>query len=139
MELLNIESDEDALIEKLKEIADFRSVESIGRKDKPSALQYPCAFVYWFGDSSVQNKPRQIVTRKFHVLVYQRNFRGENHAADNTYSLVEAVFEKLSGYKTMEYTETLNCTSINIADYDAGVIAYQMEFSAKRYINRITN
>lgn len=137
MELLNIESDEDALIEKLKEITDFRFVESIGRKDKPSALQYPCAFIYWFGDSSVQNKPRQVVTRKFHVLIYQRNFRGENHAADNSYSLVEAVYEKLSGFKTLEYSENLNCNSITIADYDAGVISYQMEFSAKRYINRI--
>lgn len=137
MVLLNIESDEDALIEKLKEITDFRSVESIGRKDKPAALQYPCAFVYWFGDSSIQNKPRQVVSRKFHVLIYQRNFRGENHAADNSYSLVEAVYEKLSGLKTLEYAENLNCTSITIADYDAGVISYQMEFSVKRYVNRI--
>ena len=40
-------------------------------------------------------------------------------------------------FKTLEYTENLNCNSITIADYDAGVISYQMEFSAKRYINRI--
>jgi hypothetical protein len=136
--MLNIGTDEDKLITEIQSIGSFKVVQSVGRKDKPVVLQYPAAYVYWFRDTPVQQKPRPIHERKFHVLVYQQNFRDEDSAANDAYTLISSVYEKLVGLQISNALESLDCTNIGLFDYQAGVISYLLEFSARFYVARRT-
>lgn len=136
MALLNVKENEDALIESIKALDIFRIVESAGRFDKPDVLVYPASFVYWFEDVPVQQNPRPINMRKFHVLVYNRNMRDEKQAANDVYDQVEAVYDELLGKEIDQGLECLNCTGIRLVSYKAGVISYLLEFSAQIYIGR---
>lgn len=138
MGILEISADENAMLDELKKISELKAVESIGRKDKPPVMLYPSAFVYWFRDILTQSKPRPVNDRRFHVLVYYRNLRNEDSAADGVYTLIESIYSALVGLKLDQALESLNCTNIGLFDYDAGVISYLLEFSAKRYISRRT-
>ena len=126
---------EDTLITTVKDLALFKLVDSLGRKDEPVTLNYPAAFVYFAGDKNTESQPRPIFTTAYDVLVIVKNLKSEDKAAKDAYVLIDAVRDAING-KALSITdiEKFICMSRELVGYEAGVITYRLQFQARHYL-----
>ncbi len=137
-EKMNISEIEDVLISTIEGLNLFKYVGSLGRKGQPSALNYPCAFAYFAGCENTRSKPRPVYIMNYEILIVCKNLslNTEKDAARDAYVLLEAVEQAING-KRLGITdiEPWTCVSIELGDYESGVITYVMKFQTRNYLD----
>jgi hypothetical protein len=127
---------EDRLTEAIKGIEDFKLVGSLGRRNKPAAMTYPSAFVYFLSDMNTETQPRPVYELTFEVMVITKNLLSEASAAKDAYELIDAVREEINGKALgLADIETFSCVSREIAGFEDGIITYALRFQTRHYLD----
>lgn len=134
---MTIQGIENGLIAAIRGLNAFRTVESIGRKDRPQTLNYPAAFVFFAGDKDTGTRPRPVYDTEFYLLIINKNLTSSAHAAKDTYELLDAVRDAVQG-KTLGISniEPFVCVSRELTAYDnsVSVIEYTLRVSTRLYL-----
>jgi phage gp37-like protein len=126
---------ENKMLESIRATGKFKLVDSVGRSAPPLAMNYPAAFVFFVGDEDTGNRPRPIYNTRFDVVVVNKNLRGEQQVARDTYELLEDVRESVVG-KTygLEALSPLEMVGRSMLEYENGVVSYALHFAARMYM-----
>ncbi len=132
---MTISQIEDRLIDVVKGLNIFKLVDSLGRKSKPVALNYPSAFVYFLSDRNTESQPRPVYELIYEVVVVNKNVSTEAKAAKDTYSYIDSVRDAING-KTLGISdiEPFTCVSRDMTAYEEGVIMYTLRFKTRHYL-----
>jgi len=128
---------EDVLIDTVKALGIFATVDSAGRDQEPSAdtvFSFPYASAFFIGDREVAKQPRPIDELTFGVLVSVKNVRGESAAAADAYALIDSVRLAIRG-KTLgiEDIGPFGCPTREMVGYQDGVMTYLLIFTCRQY------
>ncbi|MBF0410978.1 MAG: hypothetical protein HQM10_26780 [Candidatus Riflebacteria bacterium] len=126
---------EDALIDKIRTIAEFKYVGSVGRDDRPAQMNYPAALVLFTGDSDSGNKPRAVRNIAFTVAVLAKNLVGRKEALRDVYQIIDAVRDLIHG-SNLDISDLgkFSCDRRAFGGYSNGIVTYILEFSVKTYL-----
>ena len=118
---------EDRLMAELEQSALFKAVYSTVREDPLPPKTFPIATIYFDGDRDIsdENNPRPVPDYFYIVQITAKNLRGEKAAAENAYTLMDAVIALFNG-KTLdlEGIQPIRYTERALVGYKAGVITY---------------
>jgi len=127
---------EDALLEAIEDLDEFKIVDSLGRKSMPAVLNYPACYVYFEADENTGNRPRPVYRMRFVALVINKNLQSEKQSARDTYGLVEAVEQAINGKQlSIEDIEPITCTKREFQNFENGIITYALTFETRHYLD----
>ncbi len=124
---------EDAMIAAIEALNLFDVVDSAGRPGDYSALTYPAASAMFLSESDAGVKSRRVSALQFAVFVSAQNFESEQSAAQDAYSLIDAVRDAIHG-QTLGAAdiEPFVCLRRELTGYQDGIITYQLTFEARQ-------
>lgn len=130
-----IKSIEDKIMETIQSLNIFRLVDSAGRKEIPTALSYPSAFVYFSGDRNTLTRPRTVMELSYEIAVINKNLRSEKTVAQDTYDLIDSVLDAINGKSLgISDIEPFTLFSRELTGYEDGVISYILRFQTRHYL-----
>lgn len=121
---------EDRIIDTVRGLGLFKTVESAGRKGPPTVYTRPAAFVCCMKDENTGVRSRLVMKETYEVIVAAKHMGSEEKAARTVYDLCDAVRDALHGTNWgVEDLDQFNYEGKEIVEYEAGNVSYVMTFS----------
>lgn len=121
---------EDRIIDTVRGLGLFKTVESAGRKGPPTVYTRPAAFVCCMKDENTGVRSRLVMKETYQVIVAGKNAGSEEKASKGIYEICDAVRDALNGTNwDVDDLDTMIYEGREIVEYEAGDIAYALTFS----------
>jgi hypothetical protein len=133
---MNVATIEDKLIETIKALDLFSTLQSAGRQDLPPVYSYPACFVFFDGDKDTGSIPRPVDEVTFAVTIQLQNLSQEMVAARDIYTINDLVRNAIRGKLLgLDAVEPFTCISRQCTGYDdsEGVIEYTHTYRTRLY------
>jgi len=133
---------EDTLIETIRGLNLFATLQSAGREDIPAVYGYPACFVFFDGDKAVATVPRPVDELDFTVAIQVQNLSLEQGAARGAYAINDQIRAAIRGKSLgIPSLEPFTCVSRQCSGYDDadGVIEYTHIYRTRLYQPVVTD
>jgi hypothetical protein len=127
---------EDKLLETIKALGLFATLQSVGRQDIPEAYAYPACFVFFAEDGDTEDLKDYATVTAFEVVVQVQNLFSAAAVNRDAYALLDFIKDAISG-SNLGFIDAgpFRCSKRQLTGYDdsEGVAEYLIRLEVTWY------